>query len=116
MRPIKLGDKAVETGNIRYCNEIGEYDYNFKDECIRRLASSKKDPSICENIRDDKNSCYTVVAALLKNNQICEKITDETAKEECISEVDMMSDILFALKGCSLMLATPRLRLGAKRP
>ena len=45
------------------------------------MAMAKKDETLCEKLRDDKDFCYYLVASLKKDKQLCERAGK--FKEKC---------------------------------
>ncbi len=72
---------------------------NFKEQrgrCVAALAIAKKDPGLCEQIKNDaltdkdpfqaRDSCYLYLVHGAGDKPLCEKVQDAARKEKCLAQ------------------------------
>ncbi|MFH0817705.1 MAG: hypothetical protein V1909_03660 [Candidatus Micrarchaeota archaeon] len=79
--------EGVVTLNAQACGEIVEK--KSKSECVRYVASHKKDPSICGLLGDfgEKDSCYYNVAEAMHDRVLCGNIVSQFQRDSCYKSV-----------------------------
>ncbi len=63
------------------CGQIN--DVTLRNDCFAQVASSKDDPSICENIANGKSECYSSVGIEKNDVASCEKAGSE--RQQCFT-------------------------------
>jgi|TARA_Y100000310_G_scaffold28357_1_gene26982 hypothetical protein len=81
------------TEKLKYCDEIEEGYYNYKDKCITGIAVEKKDLDICNKVPDKSfvGWCKNEVAIKLQNPEICTSLTG-LHKSNCLSKISSNLD------------------------
>lgn len=89
---------AVTDINASICNNIPEkfYQTNCYNSYYTALAVAKKDPAICNSVKeqtsDDKDSCYKNYAVETKDESVCDKIEVGVTKWLCHKELGNKDD------------------------
>lgn len=91
MRFDCLEEVAVAKGEASICMGI-----RFREQlgrCVGKIATTKKDPALCKEIRNDplnekdpflgRDSCYLQVVQVIKDKEICKEVQAEALKEKC---------------------------------
>jgi hypothetical protein len=76
---------AKETGNVSLCFVYRRYDSSAI--CIRDVALSINDSSLCELDDMESDVCYLAYAVKKFRVEVCDSIISPDVKEKCIDEV-----------------------------
>ena len=79
---IKIAEK---TGNTSLCFTYARYDSSAI--CLRNIAVSRNDSSVCELDSMEQDTCYLALAVKRSRVDVCDKISNQDIKQKCIDEV-----------------------------
>ena len=80
-------DLPWQTINTSFdCNNlIGQ---NARDNCLRGIAQSTQDISICEKVQEQNmDACYIHLSLSSQNLAVCEKISDRNEMHRCYKQI-----------------------------
>ncbi|KKS81509.1 MAG: hypothetical protein UV58_C0020G0001 [Candidatus Wolfebacteria bacterium GW2011_GWC1_43_10] len=78
--------EAIETGNYRLCLEK-KLDAMFEGDCVAAIAVYKKNPSLCELVKELKvyDACLHDMAIVTVDKRFCDGIKNQGLKESCLN-------------------------------